>query len=214
MNKSKPFIPFLYPMASPCNFFPLLSHVTLSLFKSVFYNDCKASPLTYSLTHSSLASASFSLEWLLSRWLMTSMQPNPLATSLSYLTGPLSWTGLPGAICTSTFFSWLLSGLSFSSIFPSLPSPLPSFLSFVFLGLHLWHMEVPSLRVKREPQPPAYATATALPDQSRVYDQHHSSRQCWILNALSKARDRTLILISIFSLQMLFPSQSLLWLPC
>ena len=27
-----------------------------------------------------------------------------------------------------------------------------------------------------------------------VYDLNHSSRQCWILNPLSKARDKTLIL--------------------
>ena len=34
------------------------------------------------------------------------------------------------------------------------------FFSFVFLGLHLWHMEVPRLGVKLELQLPAYATAT------------------------------------------------------
>ena len=48
---------------------------------------------------------------------------------------------------------------------------------FVFLGLHLRHMEVPRLGVESELQLPAYTTATAMPDLSRVYNLHHSSRQ-------------------------------------
>ena len=40
----------------------------------------------------------------------------------------------------------------------------------------------------------AYTTATATQDPSRVCDLHHSLWQCWILNLLSKARDRTCIL--------------------
>ena len=40
----------------------------------------------------------------------------------------------------------------------------------------------------------SYTTATAMPDPSCVCDLHHSSRQCWILNPLSEARDRTRIL--------------------
>ena len=36
---------------------------------------------------------------------------------------------------------------------------------------------------------PAYATAMATWDPSHVYDLHHSSQQCWILNSLSKVRD-------------------------
>ena len=38
----------------------------------------------------------------------------------------------------------------------------------VFLGPHLWHMEVPRLGVQSELQLPAYTTATAMPDPSRV----------------------------------------------
>ena len=38
---------------------------------------------------------------------------------------------------------------------------------------------------------PAYATATATQDPSRVCDLHHSSRHCWILHPLSEAWDRT-----------------------
>ena len=45
--------------------------------------------------------------------------------------------------------------------------------------------------VELELQLPAYATATATQDRSRVYDPHHSSWQHWILNLLSEARDRT-----------------------
>ena len=65
------------------------------------------------------------------------------------------------------------------------------FLFFCFLGLHLWHMEVPSLGIKSEVQLLATATATVTAKQylSCVCDVHHSSRQCGILNPLSEARD-------------------------
>ena len=42
---------------------------------------------------------------------------------------------------------------------------------------------------------PAYTTATAMPDPSHICNLHHSSWQHWILNPLSKARDRTCILM-------------------
>ena len=62
-----------------------------------------------------------------------------------------------------------------------------------FLGRHPRHMEGPRLGVKSELQPPAYATAAT--DLSRICDLHHSSQQCQILNTLSKARDRTCVLM-------------------
>ena len=66
---------------------------------------------------------------------------------------------------------------------------------FVFLGLHLWHMELPRLGIDLELQPPAYTRVTATQDPSHVCDLHHSvhhsSQQRQILNPLSKARDRT-----------------------
>ena len=49
--------------------------------------------------------------------------------------------------------------------------------------------------VESELQLPAYATATAASDPSRVCDLCHSSQQRQILNPLSKARDRTLNLL-------------------
>ena len=61
---------------------------------------------------------------------------------------------------------------------------------FVFLGLHLEHMEVPSLWVELELQLPAYVRATATPDPSRVCNLHHSLWQCRIPNPLSEARDQ------------------------
>ena len=66
---------------------------------------------------------------------------------------------------------------------------------FVSLGPHLWHVEIPRLGVKSVLQLPAYTTATAMRDPSRICDLHHSSRQHWILNPLSKARDWTCILM-------------------
>ena len=57
-------------------------------------------------------------------------------------------------------------------------------------------MEVPRLGVESELLLPAYATATATPDPSLVCDLHHSLRQCWILNPLSKARHQNSVLMN------------------
>ena len=43
-------------------------------------------------------------------------------------------------------------------------------LTFVFLGLHLQHMEFPTLGVESELQLLAYSTATAMPDPSLICD--------------------------------------------
>ena len=63
------------------------------------------------------------------------------------------------------------------------------FLLFVFLGPHLQHMQVPRLGVESKLQLLACATAVAVLDPSHICDLHHSSRQRWILNPLSGARD-------------------------
>ena len=61
----------------------------------------------------------------------------------------------------------------------------------VVLRPALQHMEVLRLGVKSELQLLAYttATATATGDSSHICDLPDSSRQCQILNPLSKARD-------------------------
>ena len=64
-----------------------------------------------------------------------------------------------------------------------------SFLFSAFSGQHLQHMEVPRLGVQWELQLPAYDTATATPDQSRIFDLHDCSWQRQLLIPLSKARD-------------------------
>ena len=51
-------------------------------------------------------------------------------------------------------------------------------------------MEFPGLGVESEQQLLAYATATAIPDPSCVFNLHHSSRQP---NPLSKAKDQICI---------------------
>ena len=63
------------------------------------------------------------------------------------------------------------------------------FIYLVFLGPHLRHMEVSRLGVESKLQLPAYVTATATPDLSRICDLHQSSQQCQILNPLSEASD-------------------------
>ena len=59
--------------------------------------------------------------------------------------------------------------------------------TYLFLGLHLQHMEVFGLGAESELQLPAYTTAAAMPDPS----VHPSSWQCRILNPLREARDPT-----------------------
>ena len=82
---------------------------------------------------------------------------------------------------------------------------------FVFycLGPPLWHMEVPMLGVKLELKLLAYATHAAMWDPNHVWDLHHSSWQCQILNPLSEARDRTHILVG--SSWVRYPRQELLF---
>ena len=56
-------------------------------------------------------------------------------------------------------------------------------------------MEVPRLVIKSELQLLAYPTATATRDLSHICNLHHSSRQCWILNPLSRSRHQTCVLM-------------------
>ena len=70
-----------------------------------------------------------------------------------------------------------------------------NFFFFVFLGLHLRHMDVPRLGVESKLQLQACTTATATQDPSRVCNLHHSSWQPWILKPLSEARDQTCVLV-------------------
>ena len=60
---------------------------------------------------------------------------------------------------------------------------------FALIGPHLKYMKVPRLQVQPELQLPAYTTATATWDPSRIRDLGHSSQQYQILNPLSEARD-------------------------
>ena len=56
-------------------------------------------------------------------------------------------------------------------------------------------MEVPRLGVELELWLPTYTTATATLDPTHICNPHHSSQQHQILNPLSKARERTCILM-------------------
>ena len=106
---------------------------------------------------------------------------------------------LSGAMCQLDGICLLLGTLPFASPAHFL------FSSYVFLGLHSWHMEVPRLGVELKLQPPAYATATAPSDPSHLCDLHHSSwQQRQILNPLIEARvyeARVLIDTSRYKLQ-------------
>ena len=66
---------------------------------------------------------------------------------------------------------------------------------FFFLESHLQHVEFPRLGIESELQGPTCTTATAMPDLSHICDLHYSSWQCWILNSLKEARDRTHVLM-------------------
>ena len=77
-------------------------------------------------------------------------------------------TGLLRQVSSLTFFSlgWL-------------PPSLPPFL--VFLGPHLWHMEVPGLGVKSELQQPAYSTT--IPSKAR--SEPNLRLRAWFVAALA-----------------------------
>ena len=106
-----------------------------------------------------------------------------LSTTFSLICRPAWWVCAPNmkyhpfSKCSSAFMPLLFIYL------------------FCLVGLRLWHVEVHRLGIESELQLPAYTTATATPDLSRVCNLHHSSWQCQILNPLSKARDRTFILM-------------------
>ena len=68
------------------------------------------------------------------------------------------------------------------------------YLFFVFLGLHLKHMEVPRLGIQSELQLPVYATATAMQDPSHVWDTPQLMATL-DLNPLIEAMDRTHVLV-------------------
>ena len=108
-------------------------------------------------------------------------------------------------ISVPTFFpsSPLLHLLVTSHLLP------PSFFSFSFWGLHLWHIEVCRLGVKSELQLSAYATVTAteMQDPSHICGLCHSNARslthwarswiiCQVLNMLSPNGNTSLFLIS------------------
>ena len=74
-----------------------------------------------------------------------------------------------------------------TELFPLVVTLFTSF--FSFLGPYPCYIEVPRLGIKLELQLPSYTTATSTWHLSRFCDLHHNSRQCWILNSLSEARD-------------------------
>ena len=76
------------------------------------------------------------------------------------------------------------------------------FYFFVFLGPHLWHMEVLRLQVESELKLLAYTTARAMQDLWLVFDLHHSSWQHQIINPLNKAKDRTCVLMGASQIQL------------
>ena len=83
------------------------------------------------------------------------------------------------SLCIQKFLSWRwICGTTFSTL-----RGFEIVVAFFF--------EIPRLRVEWELQLPAYTTATAMQDPSRICDLHHSSWQCRILNPLSGARDKS-----------------------
>ena len=96
-------------------------------------------------------------------------------------------------------------GMCSESISRALPLPLHpngqptlswfSFHSFCFLGLHLWHMEVPRSGVKSELRLLAYDdTATTMQNPSQACEVHRSLQQCQFLNPFTEARNQTHIM--------------------
>ena len=70
---------------------------------------------------------------------------------------------------------------------------------FLFLQLHLWHMEVPKPGIEWELQLLAHLTARVMPDLILICDLHCSLWQHQILNTLSEATDWICILMETMS---------------
>ena len=101
-------------------------------------------------------------------------------------TGP-TWDRVPPRsqlLCTGKCFSLDL-GHNISSSLSLYVCVCVCVYVFVFLGPHPWHMEVPRLGVESELQLPAYATATATPDRSHIWELPRSSQQRRILSPLN-----------------------------
>ena len=84
---------------------------------------------------------------------------------------------------------------------------------------HPWYVEVPRLGVKLELQLPACTTATAMQDLRRICDLHHTSRQCQILNPLSRARKRIQVFMDTSQFHYRWatvgtPQKHKLWMNC
>ena len=65
------------------------------------------------------------------------------------------------------------------------------FFFFAFFRAAPVTCDVSRVGAESELQLPAYTTAIAVWDPSRICDLHHSSQQHRILNSLSEARDQT-----------------------
>ena len=76
-----------------------------------------------------------------------------------------------------------------TQMFLSFSFLLANLYSFLFLRPQLQHVEVPQLGVELQLQLLAYATATATPDLSHIFDLCCSLWPHQILNPLSEARD-------------------------
>ena len=108
------------------------------------------------------------------------------------------WPGIPdldAPLLSTTGYAWTYSTLCYRSDRQNPIYVRYLFFSLIFLGLHLRYMEVLRLGVELELQLPACAKATATSDLSYVCDLHCSSWQQQILNPLSRARNRTCILM-------------------
>ena len=75
---------------------------------------------------------------------------------------------------------------------------LPCLLSLEHIRCALPGMCSPGFRVELELQRQAYAAGTATSNSSLICNLSLSLWQCWILNPLSKARDQTRILQTLF----------------
>ena len=93
----------------------------------------------------------------------------------------------------SFFFSLLLRVLAGGACVPFFFVVCFFVFYFFFLGPHLWHMDVPRLRVELELQLLAYTTA--VPDPNHIFNLGCSLWQGRMLHPMSKARDQTCILM-------------------
>ena len=124
-------------------------------------------------------------KWLLNVWIGDWTETYFRCKESLWMLTRVTWICMEEAQMPCKHRCRILYMFSMYSVITWVSLSFPFFFFCLFLGSHLWHMEVPRLGV----QLTAYAVATAMQYLSHICKLHYCSWQRQILNPLSEARD-------------------------